>query len=64
MAFATVLAAGMPLDRANTEGPEPEMPEPSAPASLQAAFNSLKCGMSIALVGSTIPSIKDRLKRS
>ena len=49
MAFATVLAAGMPLDRANTEGPEPEMPEPSAPASLQAAFNSLKWGISIAL---------------
>ena len=45
MACATLLAAGMPLDRANTEGPEPEMPEPSAPASLQAAFNSLKWGL-------------------
>jgi hypothetical protein len=54
----------MPLDKAKTEGPEPEMPEPNAPAASQAAFNSLKYGIRIDLAGSTMPSTKDLLNKS
>ena len=45
--------------RANTDGPDPEMEHPSAPAARAAAFTAAKPGMSRDRAGSATTSCSD-----
>ena len=60
MLLATFWATSSPFERANKEGPEPEIEQPKAPACNAANFTSLKAGIKIAREGSMITSTKER----
>ena len=60
MLLATFWATSSPFERANKEGPEPEIEQPKAPACYAANFTSLIAGIKIAREGSMITSTKER----
>ena len=59
-ASATSFAVFNPWVNANTEGPEPEIPNHMAPASFEAFLRFSKFGINKERMGSTIPSFKLR----
>ncbi|MEY3052046.1 MAG: hypothetical protein RLY31_1831 [Bacteroidota bacterium] len=63
MASATSPAIVGPALSANTEGPDPDMLHPKAPAPMAAALSAWKCGMRPARCGSMTLSSNDRLNR-
>ena len=59
MLSPTRIAAASPLDSANIEGPDPEIPLPSAPESVAAFFNPGKPGIKADRCGSITTSTSD-----
>ena len=60
----TFKAVACPSERVKIEGPEPDIPDPKAPADKAAFFISLKCGIKIERSGSIITSTNEREIRS
>ena len=60
----TFSAVDCPFESVKIEGPEPDIPDPRAPASLAAFFISLKCGIKTERSGSMTTSTSEREIRS
>ena len=61
MACPTFVAVISSVESANIVGPDPEMPEPSAPLSTAVCLMRSKPGINIDRIGSAITSFSDRL---